>query len=69
MRKRDQAQLVSIENDHRITRTSDPEFWFLYQRAVLLALKEMGVLNDAQYWYAEQKLKKQCGCPEREKGV
>ncbi len=60
MRKQDQAKLIEIKNDREITRTNDLEFWFLYQRAVLLALKE-GVLNELQYRYAEEKLKTQRG--------
>lgn len=55
----DQARLIRIENDHEITRASDPQFWQLYQQAILLALKDEGVLSEAQYWYAEEKLKKQ----------
>ncbi len=57
----DQARLIGIENDREITAVSDPQFWYLFQRSVLLALKEESVLNETQYRYAEEKLKRQCG--------
>lgn len=53
---REQAGLVRIENDHRVTKETDNQFLFEYQRAVLLALKAKGVLNEMQYRYAEEKL-------------
>lgn len=55
----DRARLIAIENDREITRASDPQFWYAYQKAVLLALKEDGMLNETQYEYAEAKLKRQ----------
>ena len=55
----DQAILQKIEYDHKIVRESDSEFLFEYQRAVLLALKEIGTLNEMQYRYAENGLKNQ----------
>ncbi len=55
----DRARLIRIENDREITRASDPEFWYAYQRAVLLALKDQGILDDTQYRYAEDALQKQ----------
>ena len=42
---REQAGLIRIENDHRVTKETDNQFLFEYQRAVLLALKAKGVLN------------------------
>lgn len=56
---KDCAKLVGIENNHEITRASDPQFWYMYQQSILLTLKEEGILNDVQYWYAEKQLKKQ----------
>ena len=53
---REQAVLIRIENDHRVTKETDNQFLFEYQRAVLLALKAKGVLNEMQYHYAEEKL-------------
>lgn len=61
------AILQSIEENHEIDRNTDLEFLLEYQRAVLLALKENGTLNEMQYRYAEKKLKKESGalCRER----
>lgn len=55
----EQARLVRIEHDRRITKETDSQFLFEYQRAVLLSLKESGTLNEVQYCYAEEKLKNQ----------
>jgi len=55
----DRAVLRSVEQDRRITKEQDHEFLYAYQRAVLLALKEAGQLNETQYRYAEEKLKEQ----------
>ena len=55
----DRAVLRSVENDRKITKDQDHEFLFAYQKAILLALKEAGRLNEMQYRYAEEKLKKQ----------
>lgn len=55
----DQAILQKIEYDRKIVWESDSEFLFEYQRAVLLALKEIGTLNEMQYRYAENELKNQ----------
>ena len=55
----DRAVLRSVEQDRRITEEQDAEFLFACQRALLLALKETGQLNETQYRYAEEKLKAQ----------
>lgn len=55
----ERARLVGIEHDRRITKETDSQFLFEYQRAVLLTLKEDGVLDEAQYRYAEEKLRNQ----------
>lgn len=55
----DRARLVGVEHDHRITKETDSQFLFEYQRAILLSLKEAGVLNEAQYRLAERKLNNQ----------
>jgi len=55
----EQVRLEVIENDREITKETDSQFLFEYQRAILLALKDKGVLNETQYRYAEEKLKKQ----------
>ena len=51
--------LQSIENDHSITRKTDSEFLYVFQKAVLLALLEDGTLTEMQYRYAAEKLWKQ----------
>ena len=55
----DEVTLKAIENDHSITRKTDPEFLYAFQKAVLLALLEDGTLTEMQYRYAEEKLRKQ----------
>lgn len=58
-RMAEQARLLGIENDRKITKETDSQFLLEYQRAILLTLKDKGVLNEIQYQYAEEKLKKQ----------
>ena len=58
-RMAEQARLLGVENNREITKETDSQFLFEYQRAILLALKDKGVLNEIQYRYAEEKLKKQ----------
>ena len=53
------AKLLSIENDRRITRETDGEFLCEYQKALLLALVESGKLTEMQFRYAEEKLRQQ----------
>lgn len=55
----DKAVLQSIENNREIIWDSDSEFLFEYQKAMLLALKELGTLDEMQYRYAEATLKDQ----------
>lgn len=55
----EQARLVGIEHDRRITKETDGRFLFEYQRAILLSLKDSGALDEAQYRYAEGKLENQ----------
>ena len=52
-------RLERIENDRAITRGTDGEFLYEYQKAVLLALAEAGRLTQLQYRYAEEKLRQQ----------
>ena len=56
---KEQARLVGIEHDHKITKKTDSQFLFDYQKAILLSLKDDGMLDEAQYRYAEGKLKNQ----------
>ena len=55
----DEITLKAIENDYRITQKTDPEFLYVFQKAVLLALLEDGTLTEMQYRYAEEKLRRQ----------
>lgn len=55
----DKAVLQTIENNREIVWDSDSEFLFEYQKAMLLALKELGTLDEMQYRYAEETLKEQ----------
>ena len=55
----DRVILHAVENNRRITKEQDQEFLFEFQRAVLLALKEAGRLDEKQYRYAEDKLRAQ----------
>ncbi len=55
----EQAVLQSIENNREIVWDTDSEFIFEYQKAMLLALKELGTLDEMQYRYAEGVLKEQ----------
>ena len=41
-----EAKLIQIAKDREITQKTDPEFWFICQQSVLLALKELGLLNE-----------------------
>ena len=52
-------RLERVENEHRITRESDGEFLYEYQKAVLLSLVESGHLTEMQYRCAEEKLRQQ----------
>lgn len=56
---KERARLVGIEHDRKITKEMDSRFLFEYQRAVLLSMKGSGALDEAQYRYAEEKLKNQ----------
>ena len=55
----DSIKPEGIENDRKITRDSDSEFLYEYQKAVLLALVERGRLTETQYRYAEERLRQQ----------
>ena len=55
----EQARLLEIEHDHKLTKETDSQFLFEYQRAILLSLKGSGVLDEVQYGYGSEKLKSQ----------
>ena len=50
----ERARLEQIRGGRAVTEETDPEFWFHIQRAVLLALKDDGILSDAQLRHAEE---------------
>jgi len=52
---KDRARLIKIENDREITRTGNPQFWRACQDALLLALKDQGVLDETQYRYGVER--------------
>ena len=52
-------RLIGLENDHPVTKASDRNFLVLIQRAVLLALKDAGTLNEMQHRQAEEELLRQ----------
>lgn len=56
---KEQALLQTITDNREILWDTDSEFLFEYQKAILLALKELGTLDEMQYQYAESKLKDQ----------
>ena len=55
----DEITLKAIEHNHSITRKTDPEFLYEFQKAALLALLEDGTLTEMQYRFAEEKLRRQ----------
>lgn len=57
MGMKERAVLNSIDNDREITRSTDGRFLYEYQKAVLLALKEIGRLTEMQCRHSEEKLK------------
>ena len=61
-------RLIQIKGDRAVTKETDPEFWFQCQRAVLLALKEDGVLGEAPYRCAEELLKQKNWQTQKERG-
>lgn len=53
------AKLDRIEHNEPITMENNYEFLYQLQNALLLALREQGVLNPMQHRCAEEKLKQQ----------
>ena len=51
------VRLLSAENAHRIQKSSDPDFLFALQLGLLTELKERGLLNEAQYLDAAERLR------------
>ena len=53
------TKFVRVDNDRTITRQTDSEFYFAFQRGVLLSLKEQGTLTEMQFKCAQDALKEQ----------
>ena len=64
----ERARLTGISEAHTVTQETEPAFWFHMQGAILLALKEDGVLSEAQLSWAEGKLQQQRRAHGWEKG-
>lgn len=47
---------VGVDNDHRITMQTDRDFILLFQRALLLGLKDAGHITIMQHRQAEEVL-------------
>lgn len=47
------ARLLAVKDSREVSWSSDPQFWQLCQSAILLALREEGVLDETQYQAAE----------------
>ena len=52
----ERAMLEQVRGMRTVTEDTEPEFWFHIQRAVLLALKDDGILSDTQLQNAEELL-------------
>ena len=53
------TKFVRVDNTRIITKQTDSEFYFEFQRGVLLSLKEQGVLTETQFKCAENALSEQ----------
>ena len=51
------AELLQIDNDRKITKETDYPFLYQLQSALLLALRERGLLSPMQHRQAEEELK------------
>lgn len=56
----ERVELLQITGDRPVTRETDPELWFQWQRALLLERKEDGGLSESQYRAAEARLRGGC---------
>lgn len=50
----DRIRLLGVTDEKFITQETDPAFWSMLQRAILLGLKDEGILIEVQYRYAEE---------------
>lgn len=51
-----QAVFLDCTGEIAVSKTATPEFYRLYQQSLLLALKEQGVINEAQVQYCLDRL-------------
>lgn len=59
MAKRQRPVLQGVQYDRPITEETSPEFLFLLQQSLLLALREQGTLDQIQYARAQERLERQ----------
>lgn len=59
----ERARLAAVTDERPVTKDTEPDFWFHVQHAVLLALKDDGILSETQLQYAEAIL-----CQRRRRG-
>ncbi|WP_283673049.1 hypothetical protein [Butyricicoccus sp. Marseille-Q5471] len=52
----DRPILIAVTDKQKITCKTHAQFWFAYQKSILLAIKEKGTLDEMQYRRAEKKL-------------
>lgn len=57
--RRNFAEFTGIDRCEPINENTHPEFLYLLQKALLLALKERGMLRPIPYQQAEEQLRKQ----------
>ena len=50
----DRIRLLGVTDEKFITQETDPAFWSMLQRAILLGLKDEGILSEMQYRHAEK---------------
>jgi hypothetical protein len=53
------TRIIGVENEVKIDKSSNAEFLFEYQKAVLLTLLEQGIINDIQCQQCIEKLTNQ----------
>ena len=53
----DRIRLLGVTDEKFITQETDPAFWSMLQRAILLGLKDEGILSEMQYRHAEKTAK------------
>ena len=60
MGNRIRPQLKAVVNNRPITEETDREFLNHLRMGLLLALKEQGILNEVQFRYAGEALRRRC---------